>query len=1000
MEMLRRPSWPASAVKCSARHVGSVDAACVLAAAVLVFALKLGVAAAALTGPPDGRVYEQVSAAKKNGNEAGVALGTVGGQLTTLGSYADSAPGGGAVAYYQEGPAGETASGADLFSVSKRNSLSGWETSAVQPPEDLSNGDFLGAKPLTLLPAADLSRFLFVAQGPFVKENSLSTGPLKANENEGLYRTRGNSSEPEWLTRPTAVSQGMGEVTEGSKNVKNVHSLSGGIKSVLELPVGAKVVGQKIPVGTTISKVSTTEIELTNAVEGTGATTVNETLEVSIAKPATGRIKFGLEGIYPVGGSPDLSTVYFTYFGTLVAADESRAPHVEPLTHLRWSQTETYGGGEVVEEENGKEFRSCGPDEEEPPHENVGHQPAATFGACYDSEGKRKSGVWWEEITPTTGIFGPWGFYEWQNGELRSAGELPDGTYSPYGAVPAVTENRTGGALKFPFARFLGNEVSQDGSKAFFISPQNLGRPQPQELRANEPDSPTELYVREQTAGGPKTVLVSRDELEAGSPKPPAPAPACKKGESFEVCAETAVTPVKTQGAPEAYVYASPDGSRAFFESKDKLAKSAVGNLPEGAGPWTYEFNVAEEKVTYLPGVIGPIAASSHDGSSFIFKNTATHKIELWSGGTSGHAEEIASFSTPPEAQLQFEGVATKNGAVFVFNTNAAVKRAGVHNKDELEGEVSENSTIVKGLSSTTGIVVGDEVSGAKIKPGTFVKKVITTKEVELSSPIEGAGSVTATEMLTFTVELMQAYRYEVNSKTLSCVSCAPKAVAQHSIEDGNGQRGQGREIADEGRRVFFATATKLVPAAQNGVEDVYEWEQAGTGSCQSEEREGGCLYLVSSGTSPHPSFYLDNDESGENVFFATEAQLVKSDTDESYDVYDARVGGGFPEPQLPTECAGTCRSAGPGPSLSAPISATIGSAENSTRVETSGVQSAHSTKPTGKPLTRAQKLVKALKACTKKPKRKRAACIQQAKKLYGANAKTKSTRGSARRRG
>ena len=188
------------------------------------------------------------------------------------------------------------------------------------------------------------------------------------------------------------------------------------------------------------------------------------------------------------------------------------------------------------------------------------------------------------------------------------------------------------------------------------------------------------------------------------------------------------------------------------------------------------------------------------------------------------------------------------------------------------------------------------------------------------------------------------------------------------------------------------------MPAAEHGVENVYEWEQKGTGSCNSEEQEGGCVYLVSSGTSADPSFYLDNDESGENVFFTTRAGLVKGDTDESYDVYDARVGGGFPEPAPPAECAGTCRSAGAAPTLSGPLTTGIGPAENTTRIESSGVLPASGSKPKSKPLTRAQKLAKALKACAKQPKRKRAACIKRAKRLYGAKATTKTH--ARRRRG
>ena len=77
-----------------------------------------------------------------------------------------------------------------------------------------------------------------------------------------------------------------------------------------------------------------------------------------------------------------------------------------------------------------------------------------------------------------------------------------------------------------------------------------------------------------------------------------------------------------------------------------------------------------------------------------------------------------------------------------------------------------------------------------------------------------------------------------------------------------------------------------------------------------------------------------------------------------------------------------------------------IGPAENTTRIESSGVPPASSSKPTSKPLTRAQKLAKALRACAKKPKRQRAACIKHAKKLYGAKANAKTHAGSKRRRG
>jgi DNA-binding beta-propeller fold protein YncE len=718
-------------------------------------------------GLPDERVYEQVSAQKKNGDDAGVVSQGSG----VFPSYAAASSGGDRVAYRQQGPSGNTSSGADEYSVSSRNPT-GWATGAVMPPEDVANGGIVGQIPVVLLGSADLSRFLFAATGPFVKENSLTT----ENHNLGLYRTRGNASEPVWLSRPTFPS-------------------------------------------------------------------------FSEAKPEPG--KNSLLALYPVGGSADLGTVYFTYFGTLVPEDSSRAPLFQPG------------------------------------NEN-----------------------------------GPWGFYEWKEGALSSAGVLPsDSPYpnrpDPYGAVPAATVQAVGGrGLHItPFTGLLLNEVSQDGSKAFFISPEPK--------HATEAGTPAELYVREQTTGGPRTVLVSRDELLPKVSGEPAPAPGSG--------AETAVTPFTTQYVSEAYVYASPDGSRAFFESMDKLAMSASGEEPSGTGPWTYEINFNAEKeegkpeegkLAYLPGVVGQIAASSQDGSSFIFKDTATGRFELWSGGPA--PVEVASFSKSTEPS--FEGAAASDGGVFVFNTNAVLKQGS---------QVFNNSAALK-----------------------------------------------------------QAYRYDVASRILSCVSCAPAGAPQSPIEALNTH--PGREIADEGRRVFFGTAAKLVGRDVNGVEDAYEWEQAGTGGCHSEEREGGCVYLISSGTSPDPSFYLENDELGNNVFFTTREGLVKGDTDESYDVHDARVNGGFPQEASPGECASSCRPPGVPPVLSTPLTTAFGPIGNLVVP----VESPPPPKSTPKPLTRAQKLAKALRACAKRPKRMRASCRKQARRRYGAAARARKTSGSAGRRG
>lgn len=117
----------------------------------------------------------------------------------------------------------------------------------------------------------------------------------------------------------------------------------------------------------------------------------------------------------------------------------------------------------------------------------------------------------------------------------------------------------------------------------------------------------------------------------------------------------------------------------------------------------------------------------------------------------------------------------------------------------------------------------------------------------------------------------------------------------------------QPRVLSDDGSRVFFDSIDALVPQDMNGVQDVYEWEQDGVGTCK---REGGCVFLISDGTSTSDSSIVDASASGNDVFFITRTRLSGWDTDELRDLYDARVGGGFMPPPPPAPvCEGEdCR--------------------------------------------------------------------------------------------
>ncbi|MGH2878059.1 MAG: hypothetical protein ACRDK4_00395 [Solirubrobacteraceae bacterium] len=221
------------------------------------------------------------------------------------------------------------------------------------------------------------------------------------------------------------------------------------------------------------------------------------------------------------------------------------------------------------------------------------------------------------------------------------------------------------------------------------------------------------------------------------------------------------------------------------------------------------------------------------------------------------------------------------------------------------------------------------------------------------------------------------------------------------TFPDSDKRRGlyEPRNLSNSGR-IFFNSADGLVAQDTNGVEDVYEYEPDGVGSCALS---GGCVGLTSSGISNNESAFLDaggkgpGGEEGEDVFFVAAAKLVPQDVDGALDIYDAHecsasVPCASVATTLPPACttADSCRAASTAQQevFGTPASATFSGAGNVTASQTPGKATRKSS------ATRTQKLAKALKACERKSKRKRAACERRARHTYGAASKQKRSNG------
>ena len=676
----------------------------------------------AAPGLPDGRVYEQVSPADKNGNEAGGS--TTAYDTGATDHYGLASPDGNAVLFEGTGPIGESPSGLNKwFVATKKPGEPGWGTRSLLPAE--TEGQYAGTGLDQLDPSSDLSHAVVLAAGNLLHEEGCGGGPYLTGPDPFVAAT--------WLRRP------------------------------------------------------------------------------AIEDPIVNCQEHSEEAAAPVGGTPDFSTVYFTYAGTLLLEDAERALHS--------------GTGSPVE---------------------------------------------------------AWGFYENAEGVLREAGVLPaDSPYpgkpDPFGAVPAAS-----GRGRNP----SGNEISADGSRAFFVSP-DPGSCEPAGQNDCTTDPP-ELYVRE---NGEKTLLVSQDTLLPQDEGLHASAP----GGVLRM--PNPVRQLDGQGELNgSYVFASPDGSQAFFQSASALTKPAE-EASLGSEPKTYDFDVDTGGLTYLPGVVlgeqGEILATDSDGSSFAFVRPEAGgelaQLELWSAGPNGGSvapvTQLPEYPSVPEARM------SSNGSVLVFQTAATI--AGFNNR-------------------------GSHTNGSVAEPGSD-----------------------------------EIYRYDVPANTLGCVSCAPAGVTPRentsisvlwtsefmfskelveipkAIVDERG-------ISTDGDRIFFESSDPLVPQDSNTDSpaitcgeasscpqgrDVYEWEN-------------GVVYLISTGRSPLNSYLLDSSANGNDVFFATAEGLVPGDTDGGYDIYDARIPHeGEPYPPKAVPCEGpVCQGPPNVPSpLTPPASATFSGLGNPT---------------------------------------------------------------------
>jgi hypothetical protein len=349
----------------------------------------------------------------------------------------------------------------------------------------------------------------------------------------------------------------------------------------------------------------------------------------------------------------------------------------------------------------------------------------------------------------------------------------------------------------------------------------------------------------------------------------------------------------------------SEDGSELFF-SHCKVPYVRVNNAE------TFELSPA-----------GVFLGASGDGSKAFFTNGAGELLMDVIDRERGH--EAVSETVPVTPGAQASVVVTSDDGSHVYFTSSSVL-AGANAQGPSPQTGASNLYVYNSLTRETAFIAVTELDGqsgqndeAQTTPdGSFL--VFTTHARLTSDDTDTAADVYRYDAQTGGLVRVSAgengHDDNGNNNAFGANIAAPPIgpLGQHGAQALTTWRLGTRAVSDDGSTIVFSTAEPLSPRALNGKVNVYVWHEGRVG-------------MISTGLSQTSDEYPVVSQSGRDIFFLTRQNILPQDSDGLLDIYDARIGGGFPEPSVPAGgCSGdTCQGPPSVPSLlGAPASATF----------------------------------------------------------------------------
>jgi hypothetical protein len=329
----------------------------------------------------------------------------------------------------------------------------------------------------------------------------------------------------------------------------------------------------------------------------------------------------------------------------------------------------------------------------------------------------------------------------------------------------------------------------------------------------------------------------------------------------------------------------SEDGSRVFWSS-------------EGGQVYVRENG---ETTKAIPDS-GKFLSATSDGSKVLLSNGHVYNLE----------GEVVTDLT--EGKGGFQGLAGQSedlSSVYFVDTMVLDETPDEHGAVAEAGEPNLYSWHEGALSYVATLLASDNGAGSS---GVWdASPVLRTAEASPDgrwlafgslAELTGVDSVGACkfdpdlEQFVGSAPCEEVFLYDSAAGKLICASCNPVGEHPHGasflrlVGHALGSQEQPRYLTNQGRLYFDSRDSLSVHDTNGKVEDVYQYEPPGVGSCS---KEAGCVSLISPGHEPVDSNFFAMDESGKNVFFTSRDQLVLKDKDDALDLYVAREGGGIP---------------------------------------------------------------------------------------------------------